>query len=48
MLKDEFTWNPRWGQYVIDKVKMKIFVPVLAFKRHFEVCFVIFQVNKYV
>ena len=48
MLKDEFTGNPRRGQNVINKVKLKIFVPVLAFKRHSEVCFVIFQVNKYV
>ena len=47
MLKDEFTGNPRWGLNVIDKVKLKIFVPVLAFKRRFVV-FVIFQVNKYV
>ena len=42
MLKDELTGNPRWGQNVIDKVNMKIFVPVLVFKRRFEVCFVIF------
>ena len=48
MLKDEFTGNPRWGQIVIDKVKLKIFVPVLAFKRRFEICFVIIQVNKYI
>ena len=48
MLRDEFTGTLRWGQNVIDKVKLMIFVPVLAFKRHFEVCFVIFQVNKYV
>ena len=48
MLKDEFTGNPRWGQNVIDKVKLMIFVPFLAFKRHFEVCFVMFKVNKYV
>ena len=48
MLKDEFTGNPKWGQNVIDKVKLMIFVPVLAFKRRFEVCFVMFQVNKYV
>ena len=48
MLKDEFTGNPIWGQNVIDKVKLKIFVPVSAFKRRFEVCFVIFQVIKYV
>ena len=32
MLKDEYTWNPRWGQNVIDKVKMMIFVPILALK----------------
>ena len=48
MLKDEFTGNPRWGQNVIDKVKLKIFFSVLAFKRRFGICFVIFQVNKYV
>ena len=49
MLKDEFTGNPaRWGQNVIDKVQLMIFVPVLAFKRRFGVCFVMFQVNKYV
>ena len=46
MLKDEFTGNPRWGQNVIDKVELKIFVPVFAFKRRFGVYFVIFQVNK--
>ena len=33
MLKDEFTGNRRWGQTVIDKVKLMIFVPVLALKR---------------
>ena len=48
MLKDEFTGNPRWGQNVIDKVKLMIFVPVLSFKRRSEVCFVMFQINKYV
>ena len=48
MLKDKLIGNPRWGQNVIDKVKLKIFDPILAFKRLFEVCFVIFQVNKYV
>ena len=37
MLKDELTGNPRWGQNVIDKINMKIFVPVLAFKRRSEV-----------
>ena len=42
MLKDEFTGNPRWGQNVIDKVKLKIFVTVLALKRRIEVCFVMF------
>ena len=47
MLKDELIANPKWGQNVIDKVNMKIFVPVLAFKRSFEVCLVMFQVNKY-
>ena len=46
MLKDEFPGNPRWGQNIIDKVKLVIFVPVLALKRRFEVCFVMFQVNK--
>ena len=48
MLKDEFTGNSRWGQNVIDNVKLKELVPVLAFKRRFEVCFVIFQINQYV
>ena len=48
MFKDELTWNPRWVQNVIDKVNMKIFFPVFAFKRRSEVCFVMFQVNKYV
>ena len=43
MLKDGFTGNPRWAQNVADKVKLKIFVPVLAFKRRFEVCFVIYS-----
>ena len=47
MLKDEFTGNPRLGQNVIDKVRSMIFVPVLAFKKCFEVCFVMFQVNNY-
>ena len=42
MLKDEFTGNRRLGQNVIDKVKLMIFVPILAFKRGFEVCFVMF------
>ena len=32
MLKDEFTGSPRWGRNVSDKVKLKIFVLVLAFK----------------
>ena len=36
------------GSKVIDKVNMKIFFPVLAFKRRFEVCFVMFQLNKHV
>ena len=31
MSKDEFPGNPRWGQNVIDKVKLMIFVPILAF-----------------
>ena len=48
MLKDEFTGNQKRGQNVIDKVKLMIFVPVLAFKRRFEVCFVMIQVNKYI
>ena len=48
LLKDELTGNPRRGQNVIDKVNMKIFYPYLAFKRRSEVCFVLFQVNKYV
>ena len=47
MLKDKLTGNPRWDLNVIDKFKLVIFVPVLAFKRRFEVFFVIFQVNKY-
>ena len=34
------------GSNVIDKVKLKIFVPVLAFEKRFEVCFVRFQVNE--
>ena len=42
MLKDEFTGKRKWGQNVIDKVKLMIFVPVLAFKRRFEVCLVLF------
>ena len=46
MLKDEFTVNRRWVQNVIDKVKLMIFVRVFAFKRHYEVCFVMFKVNK--
>ena len=46
MLKGKFTRNPRSN--VIDKVILKIFDPVWAFKRRFENCFVIFQVNKYV
>ena len=48
MFKDELTEDPRWGQNVIDKVNLKIFFPVLAFKRRSEVCFVMFQVNKYI
>ena len=48
MLKEQFTGNPRWSQNVIDKVKLVIFVTVLAFKRRFEVCFDMYQVNKYV
>ena len=48
MLKDELAWNSRWGQSVIDKVKLMIFVHVLVFKRRFEVFFVMFKVNKYV
>ena len=42
MLKDEYTGNRRCGQNVVDKAKLMIFVPVLAFKRRFEVCFVMF------
>ena len=45
MLKDKLMWNPKWGQNVIDKVNMRIFVSILAFKRHSEVGFVMFQVN---
>ena len=48
MLKEQFTGNPRFSQNVIDKVKLVIFVTVLAFKRRFEVCFDMYQVNKYV
>ena len=48
MLKEQFTGNPRWSQNIIDKVKLVIFVTVLAFKRRFEVCFDMYQVNKYV
>ena len=33
MLKDEFTRKRRWRQNVIDEFNLKIFVPVLAFKR---------------
>ena len=46
MLKDELIENPRWGQNEIDKVNMKIYFLVLAFKRRSEVCFGMFQVNK--
>ena len=46
MLKDEFTGNPKRGQNVVDKVKLRIIVPVLAFKRRFKVCYVMFLVNK--
>ena len=45
MLKDELTGNPRWGQNVIDKVKLMIFVSVLAINRRFEVCFFMFHVS---
>ena len=31
-----------------SKVKLKIFVPVSAFKKRSEVCFVMFRVNKYI
>ena len=48
ILKDELTGNSRRGQNVIVKVNMKIFVPVLAFKRRSEVSFVMFQVNFYI
>ena len=41
-MKDKFTGNPRRGQNVIDKVKLKEFVPVMLFNRLFEECFVIF------
>ena len=41
MRKDEFTWNPRWGQNEIDKFTLQIFVPILTFKRRFDVCFVV-------
>ena len=42
MLKDRFTVNQIWGQNVIDKVKLVIFLPALDFKRRFDVCFVKF------
>ena len=45
-MKDELTGNPRWGQNVIDKVNMKIFIPVLAFERRSGICFIMFQVKK--
>ena len=45
MLKDELTVNPRWRQNVIDKVNMKVFVPVSTFKSRSEICSVMFQVN---
>ena len=49
MLKDESTGNPRWGHNAIYKVKLMVFVdPILAFKRRFEVCFVMFQVNEFI
>ena len=48
MLKDELIGNPKWGRNIIDTVNMKKFVPILAFKRRSKVCFVMFQVNKYV
>ena len=48
MLKDQFTGKPKTSQIVIDKVKLVIFVTILAFKRRFKVCFDMFQVNKYV
>ena len=48
LLKDELTGNPRWGQNVIDKFNLKIFVLVMAFKSRFEVCFILFVDNKYV
>ena len=41
MLKDELTGNRRWDQNIIDKVNLKIFFTVLAFKRRSEVSFVI-------
>ena len=36
MFKDEFTGYPRSGKNIIDKVKLKIFVPILAFFGVFE------------
>ena len=39
MWKDELTGDPRWGQNIIDKFNLKIFVLVMAFKSRFEVCF---------
>ena len=43
---DELTENPRWGQNVIDKANMKIFIPVLAFERRSGICFIMFQVKQ--
>ena len=43
--KDELTRNPRWGQNVIDKFNLKIFVLVMALKSRFDVCFILFVDN---
>lgn len=45
LLNDEFTGNPRWRQNVIDKLKLKIMVPVLVFKRCLEVYCIMFLLN---
>ena len=46
--KDELTGNPRWGQNVIDRFNLKIFVLVMALKSRFDVCFILFVDNIYV
>ena len=46
MLKDAHSRNPKRDRNIVDKVKLSIIVPVLAFKRRFKVCYVMFLVNK--